>query len=77
MLRDATYKGLEKFGVEDATELGFEHIPLPFLLLAGGMAVALTMTFFEKMFEKGKAAIRPENWFEEKAINTSDTWFRK
>ena len=56
MMRDATYKGLEKFWVEDATELGFEHIPIPFLLLAGGMAVALSMSLFEKIFGKGKAA---------------------
>ena len=56
MFRDATYNGLEKFWVEDATELGFEHIPLPFLLLAGGMAVALTMSLCEKIFGKGKAA---------------------
>ena len=39
MLRDATYKGMDTFWVEDATELGFEHIPFPFILLAGGMAV--------------------------------------
>ena len=56
MMRDATYKGLEKFWVEDATELGFDHIPLPFLLLAGGMAVALTISLCEKIFGKGKAA---------------------
>ena len=56
MFRDATYKGLEKFWVDDATELGFEHIPLPFLLLAGGMAVAATMSLCEKVFGKSKAA---------------------
>ena len=56
MFRDATYNGLEKFWVEDATELGFEHIPLPFLLLAGGMAMALTMSLCEKIFgtERGR-----------------------
>lgn len=52
MFRDATYKGQEKFWVEDATELGFEHIPFPFLILAGGMTVALTMSLFEKIFGK-------------------------
>ena len=36
MMRDATYTGLDKFWVDDVTELGFEHIALPFLLLAGG-----------------------------------------
>ena len=56
MMRDATYKGLEKFWVEDATELGFEHIPFPFLLLAGGMFIALTMSLSEKIFGRGKAA---------------------
>ena len=61
MMRDATYKGLEKFGVEDATELGFEHIPLPFLLLAGGMVVALTISSCEKIFGKGKVAEQPRD----------------
>ena len=52
MMRDATYTGLEKFWVDDVTELGFEHIPLPFLILAGGIVVALTTSLTEQIFGK-------------------------
>lgn len=55
MMRDATYTGLDKFWVEDATELGFEHIALPFLLLAGGIGVALTVSLSEKILGKRKS----------------------
>ena len=57
MLRDATYKGMEKYWVEDATELGFEHIPFPFILLAGGMVVALFINLIEKMPGKRKSEV--------------------
>ena len=54
MMRDATYTGLEKFWVEDATELGFDHIPFPFLLLAGGIGVSSAIFLIEKIFGKRK-----------------------
>ena len=57
MLRDATYKGMDTFWVEDATELGFEHIPFPFILLAGGMAVALFINLIEKMPGRRKSVV--------------------
>ena len=50
MMRDWTYyKGIEKFGVNDAVELGFQHTTFPFLLLAGGVALAMTIFVYEKM----------------------------
>ena len=55
MMRDATYTGLDKFWVDDVTELGFEHIALPFLLLAGGIGVAMTVSLSEKIFGKRKS----------------------
>ena len=39
--------------MEDATELGFQHIPFPFLLLAGGLGVALAVSLFELVFGRG------------------------
>ena len=39
--------------MEDATELGFQHIPFPFLLLASGLGVALVVSVCELAFGRG------------------------
>ena len=52
MMRDRTHKGLDKFWVDDAVELGYQHIAFPFILLVGGISLALIMLSYEKIREK-------------------------
>ena len=54
MMRDRTHKGLDKFWVDDAVELGYQHIAFPFILLVGGISLALIMLSYEKI--RGKSA---------------------
>ena len=58
MMRDWTYKAMDKFWIDDAAELGFQHIAFPFLLLGGGVTLAITMFVYEKKKMKPKRVKR-------------------
>ena len=54
LMNDWTYKGQDKFWIEDAVELGYQHIAFPFILLVSGAALAILVLLYEKITEQQK-----------------------
>ena len=54
LMNDWTYKGQDKFWIEDAVELGYQHIAFPFILLVSGAALAFLVFLYEKITEQQK-----------------------
>ena len=54
LMNDWTYKGQDKFWIEDAVELGYQHIAFPFIILLSGAALAFMVFMYEKMRGKVK-----------------------